>query len=96
MIDTPDAVPAGTAPPSLEDAARVGHELSRRGYSAHRLVALAFERVAAQQPDLFGSRNAAEWLAALQDLDEFYDSFGSQLPATIARLLADTRRRFGG
>jgi hypothetical protein len=35
-------------------------------------------------------------LAARQDLDEFYDPFGSQLPATIARQLADTRRKFGG
>jgi len=36
-----------------------------------------------------------EWLAALQDLDEFYGSFGSRLPATIARQLADTRRKLG-
>jgi phosphoenolpyruvate carboxykinase (GTP) len=40
--------------------------------------------------------DAAEWLAALQDLDEFYSSFGSRLPATIARQLAETRRKFGG
>jgi phosphoenolpyruvate carboxykinase (GTP) len=40
--------------------------------------------------------DAGEWLAALQDLDEFYGSFGSRLPATIARQLADTRRKFGG
>jgi phosphoenolpyruvate carboxykinase (GTP) len=36
-----------------------------------------------------------EWLAALQDLDEFYGSFCSRLPATIARQLADTRRKLG-
>jgi phosphoenolpyruvate carboxykinase (GTP) len=40
--------------------------------------------------------DAGEWLAALQDLDEFYGSFGSRLPATIARQLAETRRKFGG
>jgi phosphoenolpyruvate carboxykinase (GTP) len=39
--------------------------------------------------------DASEWLAALQDLDEFYTSFGSRLPATIARQLAETRRKFG-
>src|SRR5262247_2296192 len=40
--------------------------------------------------------DAGEWLTALQDLDEFYASFGSRLPATIARQLAETRRKFGG
>jgi phosphoenolpyruvate carboxykinase (GTP) len=40
--------------------------------------------------------DAGEWLAALQDLDEFYGSFGSRLPATIAHQLAETRRKFGG
>jgi phosphoenolpyruvate carboxykinase (GTP) len=40
--------------------------------------------------------DAGEWLAALQDLDEFYASFGSRLPATIARELVETRRKFGG
>jgi phosphoenolpyruvate carboxykinase (GTP) len=39
--------------------------------------------------------DAGEWLAALQDLDEFYGSFGSRLPATIARQLAETRRKLG-
>jgi phosphoenolpyruvate carboxykinase (GTP) len=40
--------------------------------------------------------DAGEWLAALADLGEFYSSFGSRLPATIARQLAETRRKFGG
>ena len=40
--------------------------------------------------------DAGEWLAALQDLEEFYGSFGSRLPATIAHQLAETRRKFGG
>jgi phosphoenolpyruvate carboxykinase (GTP) len=40
--------------------------------------------------------DAGEWLAALQDLDEFYGSFGSRLPATIARHLAETRQKLGG
>jgi phosphoenolpyruvate carboxykinase (GTP) len=39
--------------------------------------------------------DAGEWLAALADLDEFYGSFGSRLPATIAQQLATTRRKFG-
>jgi phosphoenolpyruvate carboxykinase (GTP) len=39
--------------------------------------------------------DAGEWLAALADLGEFYDSFGARLPAAIARQLADTRRKFG-
>jgi phosphoenolpyruvate carboxykinase (GTP) len=40
--------------------------------------------------------DAGEWLAALSDLEEFYGSFGSRLPATIARQLTETRRKFGG
>ena len=40
--------------------------------------------------------DAGEWLAALDDLGQFFDGFGSRLPATIAKSLADTRRRFGG
>jgi phosphoenolpyruvate carboxykinase (GTP) len=40
--------------------------------------------------------DAGEWLAALDDLGQFFDGFGSRLPAPIARSLADTRRRFGG
>jgi phosphoenolpyruvate carboxykinase (GTP) len=40
--------------------------------------------------------DAGEWLAALDDLGQFFDGFGPRLPATIARSLADTRRRFGG
>jgi phosphoenolpyruvate carboxykinase (GTP) len=39
--------------------------------------------------------DAGEWLTALQDLDEFYGSFGARLPAPIARHLAETRRKFG-
>ena len=39
--------------------------------------------------------DAGEWLTALQDLDEFYGSFGSRLPRTIATQLAETRRKFG-
>ena len=39
--------------------------------------------------------DAGEWLPALQDLDEFYGSFGSRLPATIAKQLAVTRKKFG-
>jgi phosphoenolpyruvate carboxykinase (GTP) len=39
--------------------------------------------------------DAAEWLAALDDLDQFYRQFGARLPLTIADKLADTRRRFG-
>jgi len=38
--------------------------------------------------------NAAEWLAALDDLHEFYTQFGGRLPAPIAETLARTRRRF--
>jgi phosphoenolpyruvate carboxykinase (GTP) len=37
--------------------------------------------------------DAGEWLAALDDLDQFYGQFGSRLPLTIADKLADTRRR---
>ena len=39
--------------------------------------------------------DAGEWLTALQDLDEFYGSFGSRLPRTIATQLAETRRKLG-
>ncbi|HXH82336.1 MAG TPA: phosphoenolpyruvate carboxykinase (GTP) [Candidatus Tectomicrobia bacterium] len=37
----------------------------------------------------------AEWRAALDDLDEFYEQFGRRLPPAIAERLADTRRRLG-
>jgi phosphoenolpyruvate carboxykinase (GTP) len=40
--------------------------------------------------------DASEWLHTLGDLDEFYGQFGSRLPQSIARTLADTRRGFGG
>ncbi|TMQ21737.1 MAG: phosphoenolpyruvate carboxykinase (GTP) [Candidatus Rokuibacteriota bacterium] len=40
--------------------------------------------------------DAAEWLQALGDLGEFYAQFGSRLPSTIARKLAEARRGFGG
>ncbi|HXG05211.1 MAG TPA: phosphoenolpyruvate carboxykinase (GTP) [Candidatus Binatia bacterium] len=40
--------------------------------------------------------DAGEWLAALDDLGQFYAQFGGRLPEPIARTLADTRRRFGG
>ena len=39
--------------------------------------------------------DSGEWLAALADLGEFYDSFGARLPQTIARQLAETRKKFG-
>jgi phosphoenolpyruvate carboxykinase (GTP) len=39
--------------------------------------------------------DAGEWLAALDDLAEFYRGFGPRLPAAISETLADTRRRFG-
>jgi phosphoenolpyruvate carboxykinase (GTP) len=39
--------------------------------------------------------DSGEWLAALQDLDEFYASFGSRLPSTIATHLRETRRKLG-
>jgi phosphoenolpyruvate carboxykinase (GTP) len=38
--------------------------------------------------------DAREWLAALDDLGEFYRQFGSRLPAPIAQALAETQRRF--
>ncbi len=37
--------------------------------------------------------DASEWLAALDDLDEFYGQFGSRLPGPIAEQLAVTRRK---
>ena len=40
--------------------------------------------------------DAGEWLAALDDLGQFYDGFGPRLPAPIAASLAETRRKFGG
>ena len=39
--------------------------------------------------------DAGEWLTALQDLEDFYGSFGSRLPATIGRQLSETRKKFG-
>jgi phosphoenolpyruvate carboxykinase (GTP) len=39
--------------------------------------------------------DAGEWLAALDDLDEFYGQFGSRLPGPIAEQLAVTRRKLG-
>jgi phosphoenolpyruvate carboxykinase (GTP) len=39
--------------------------------------------------------DAGEWLAALDDLDQFFGGFGSRLPASIAASLAKTRRSFG-
>jgi phosphoenolpyruvate carboxykinase (GTP) len=39
--------------------------------------------------------DAGEWLAALADLGEFYESFGARLPRTIAQQLTATRRKFG-
>ena len=39
--------------------------------------------------------DAGEWLAALDDLGQFFDGFGSRLPAPIAASLAETRRKFG-
>jgi phosphoenolpyruvate carboxykinase (GTP) len=39
--------------------------------------------------------DAGEWLTALQDLEDFYGSFGSRLPAPIARQLSETRKKFG-
>jgi phosphoenolpyruvate carboxykinase (GTP) len=39
--------------------------------------------------------DSREWLAALDDLGDFYDQFGPRLPAPIAETLAVTRRRFG-
>jgi phosphoenolpyruvate carboxykinase (GTP) len=40
--------------------------------------------------------DAGEWLAALDQLGEFYAEFGARLPSSITRTLAETRRRFGG
>ena len=37
--------------------------------------------------------DAGEWLAALDDLEEFYGQFGSRLPGPIAEQLAVTRRK---
>jgi phosphoenolpyruvate carboxykinase (GTP) len=37
--------------------------------------------------------DAGEWLAALDELDEFYGQFGSRLPGPIAEQLAVTRRK---
>jgi phosphoenolpyruvate carboxykinase (GTP) len=39
--------------------------------------------------------DAGEWLAALDDLDQFFGGFGSRLPASVASSLAETRRKFG-
>jgi len=39
--------------------------------------------------------DAGEWLAALDDLGQFYGEFGPRLPAPIAKSLAETRRKFG-
>ena len=39
--------------------------------------------------------DAGEWLAALDDLGQFFDGFGSRLPVQIASSLAETRGRFG-
>jgi phosphoenolpyruvate carboxykinase (GTP) len=38
--------------------------------------------------------DAGEWLAALDDLDQFFTGFGPRLPAPIAASLAETRRKF--
>ena len=40
--------------------------------------------------------DAGEWLQALDDLEQFYQGFGDRLPATIAKSLAETQRRFRG
>jgi phosphoenolpyruvate carboxykinase (GTP) len=40
--------------------------------------------------------DATEWLGALDDLEAFYKSFGPRLPATIAKTLAETQRKFRG
>ncbi|MBM3221735.1 MAG: phosphoenolpyruvate carboxykinase (GTP) [Candidatus Rokubacteria bacterium] len=40
--------------------------------------------------------DATEWLGALDDLESFYKGFGRRLPATIAKTLADTQRKFRG
>jgi phosphoenolpyruvate carboxykinase (GTP) len=38
--------------------------------------------------------DAGEWLAALDDLAQFYSSFGDRLPAPISQTLARTQQRF--
>jgi phosphoenolpyruvate carboxykinase (GTP) len=38
--------------------------------------------------------DSQDWIAALDDLEAFYKSFGSRLPASIAKTLADTQRKF--
>jgi phosphoenolpyruvate carboxykinase (GTP) len=40
--------------------------------------------------------DAREWLGALDDLETFYQGFGSRLPAEIAAQLAETQRKFRG
>jgi phosphoenolpyruvate carboxykinase (GTP) len=40
--------------------------------------------------------DAQEWLTALDDLEGFYNGFGSRLPASIAKTLAETQRKFRG
>jgi len=40
--------------------------------------------------------DAGEWLPALAELGEFYEQFGSRLPAPITEAFARTRHRFGG
>ena len=39
--------------------------------------------------------DSAEWLSALDDLDEFYGQFGGRLPETISKTLSQTRRKLG-
>ena len=40
--------------------------------------------------------DAQEWLTALDDLEGFYNGFGARLPASIAKTLAETKRKFRG
>jgi phosphoenolpyruvate carboxykinase (GTP) len=40
--------------------------------------------------------DAGEWLDALDDLETFYKSFGPRLPASIAKTLAETQKKFRG
>jgi len=40
--------------------------------------------------------DSREWLAALDDLGQFYGEFGPRLPQPITQALAATRRRLGG
>jgi phosphoenolpyruvate carboxykinase (GTP) len=40
--------------------------------------------------------DAAEWRQAFDDLGSFFTQFGSRLPASIARHLAESQRRLGG